>query len=111
MEVAKGKWVTLIKEQADGAFSHIIEPLGIQRAVEAAANKIAVAKNTQTGEYLVGFVNDQPVFDPQLRQAMWAEQLQTMQDYLKTKHLKNVTATEEDAGEGGNHPVKPPITP
>lgn len=34
MEVKEGKWITLIKERLDSPFSHIIEPLGIVRAVE-----------------------------------------------------------------------------
>lgn len=29
-----GKWVELIKERLDSPFSHIIEPIGIKRAVE-----------------------------------------------------------------------------
>jgi hypothetical protein len=29
-----GKWVLLIKERMDSPFSHIIEPLGIQRQIE-----------------------------------------------------------------------------
>lgn len=34
MEVRKGEWVELIKERLDSPFSHIIEPLGIERAIE-----------------------------------------------------------------------------
>lgn len=34
-----GKWVQLIKERMDSAFSHIIEPAGIQVRVEA-LNKV-----------------------------------------------------------------------
>lgn len=29
-----GKWVELIRERLDSPFSHIIEPLGIQREVD-----------------------------------------------------------------------------
>jgi hypothetical protein len=32
-ERVKGEWVTLITEQADGPFSHIIEPSGIAEAL------------------------------------------------------------------------------
>ena len=31
-----GRWVEVIRERADGAFSHIVEPLGIQAALDAA---------------------------------------------------------------------------
>jgi len=31
----EGRWVTLIKEHVDGAFSHIIEADGIQRIIDA----------------------------------------------------------------------------
>lgn len=34
IEVEKGKWVELIRERLDSPFSHIIEPLGIERAIE-----------------------------------------------------------------------------
>lgn len=34
IEVEKGKWVELIRERLDSPFSHIIEPLGIQYAIQ-----------------------------------------------------------------------------
>jgi hypothetical protein len=34
IEASKGVWVTLIRERLDSPFSHIIEPLGIQREIE-----------------------------------------------------------------------------
>lgn len=34
MEIGKGNWVTLIKERLDSPFSHIIEPAGIEAAIE-----------------------------------------------------------------------------
>lgn len=32
-----GEWITLIKERLDSPFSHIIEPLGIQREIDKKA--------------------------------------------------------------------------
>lgn len=34
IESEKGKWVELIKERLDSPFSHIIEALGIQAAID-----------------------------------------------------------------------------
>lgn len=46
IEVEKGKWVQLIKERLDSPFSHIIDPLGIQRAIE----NYNVSKNKTSSE-------------------------------------------------------------
>lgn len=37
--LANGVWCELIKERLDSAFSHIIEPIGIQRAIEKKLNE------------------------------------------------------------------------
>lgn len=34
IEAEKGKWVELIRERLDAPFSHIIEPSGIESAIE-----------------------------------------------------------------------------
>ena len=34
IEVEKGKWVELIRERLDSPFSHVIEPAGIEHAIE-----------------------------------------------------------------------------
>lgn len=34
IEAEKGKWVELIRERLDSPFSHIIEPAGIESAIQ-----------------------------------------------------------------------------
>lgn len=41
MEGEEGKWVELIRECLDSPFSHIIEPAGIQNAIQKFNNRPA----------------------------------------------------------------------
>jgi hypothetical protein len=36
VEAASGQWVEVIRERADGCYSHIVEPSGIQASIAAA---------------------------------------------------------------------------
>ncbi len=41
VEATKGEWVVVIRERADGCYSHIVEPSGIQAAIERRRETIA----------------------------------------------------------------------
>jgi hypothetical protein len=43
----EGKWVEVIREQADANYSHIVEPHGIRNAVEGKPSAV----NPTTGDY------------------------------------------------------------
>lgn len=41
VEATKGQWVVVIRERADGCYSHIVEPAGIQARIDASREPIA----------------------------------------------------------------------
>jgi hypothetical protein len=39
VEARKGQWVEVIRERADGCYSHIVEPSGIQARIDATTTR------------------------------------------------------------------------